>query len=453
MEELGVAMKKVITYGTFDLFHEGHYNLLKRARELGDYLIVGVTTEQYDQSRGKLNVHDTLIQRIDNVRATGFVDEVVVEDHVGQKIEDVKRFGVSTFVLGSDWIGQFDYMKEYCEVVYLPRTKDVSSSQKRIEATPIIRLGMIGCGIIADRFVRERKLVSGLTIVGVYNPHDDHAERFANRHEFEFGTNDIDEFYDKVDAVYIATPHESHFSYAKDALLHGKHVLCEKPMCLKQSEAEELFAIAEERGLVLMEALKTAYCPGFNQLVTVAKSGAIGEIIDVEAAFSRLIEDQTRREFANEDYGGAFLEYGSYTLLPIIKLLGKNYTDLSFSSIEANNGIDIYTKASLRYKRGMATCKTGIAVKTEGQLVIAGTKGYILCQSPWWLTRQFEVRYEDSTHIDSYSSTFLGSGLRYEIADFVRAIGGDLTGGYKLSRGESIAMAGVMERFLEERKN
>ena len=110
-------MKKVITYGTFDMFHEGHYNLLKRAKELGDYLIVGITTEQYDETRGKLNVVDSLITRIDNVRATGFVDEVVVEDHVGQKVEDIQKFGVDIFTVGSDWLGKFDYLKEYCEVV------------------------------------------------------------------------------------------------------------------------------------------------------------------------------------------------------------------------------------------------------------------------------------------------------------------------------------------------
>ena len=81
-------MKKVITYGTFDLFHQGHYNLLKRAKELGDYLIVGVTTEHFDESRGKVNVVDSVLERVENVRKTGFADEIILEDHIGQKIED-----------------------------------------------------------------------------------------------------------------------------------------------------------------------------------------------------------------------------------------------------------------------------------------------------------------------------------------------------------------------------
>ena len=101
-------MVKVITYGTYDLFHEGHYNLLKNAKALGDYLIVGVTSDYFDKSRGKFNVRDSLMTRIDNVRATGFADEIVVEEYFGQKIDDIKRFNVDIFTVGSDWEGYFD---------------------------------------------------------------------------------------------------------------------------------------------------------------------------------------------------------------------------------------------------------------------------------------------------------------------------------------------------------
>ena len=126
-------MKKVITYGTFDLLHQGHLNILRRARELGDYLIVGVTTPKWDQERGKLNVHDSLEQRIAAVRATGYADLIITEDYAGQKIDDVKNYGVDTFVLGSDWEGKCDYLKEFCEVVYLPRTEGISSTMLREE--------------------------------------------------------------------------------------------------------------------------------------------------------------------------------------------------------------------------------------------------------------------------------------------------------------------------------
>jgi len=124
-------MKKVITYGTFDLLHEGHLNILRRAKALGDYLIVGVTTPKWDHERGKLNVHDSLEERISAVQATGYADEIITEDYAGQKIDDIVRYNVDVFVLGSDWEGKCDYLKEYCEVVYLPRTEGISSTMLR----------------------------------------------------------------------------------------------------------------------------------------------------------------------------------------------------------------------------------------------------------------------------------------------------------------------------------
>lgn len=444
-------MKKVITYGTFDLFHEGHYNLLKRAKELGDYLIVGITTEQYDETRGKLNVVDSLITRIDNVRATGFVDEIVIEDHVGQKVEDIQKYNVDIFTVGSDWMGKFDYLKEYCEVVYLERTRNVSSTMRRGEGHPLIKLGIVGTGRIANRFPKEAKYVSGVIVTGVYNPHGEHAKEYADKFELSFWEDDYDKFLEKIDAVVIASPHETHYNYAKRALEKGKHVLCEKPMVMEKQQAVELFDLAEIHGCVLMEAIKTAYCPGFNQLITVAKSGAIGQIRDVEASFSRLTQSDMR-ERVDVKYGGAFTEFGSYTLLPILKLLGKEYKSVRFDSIKDDNGVDLYTKASFIFNEGLALSKTGVGVKTEGQLLIAGTGGYILIKSPWWLTQSFEVRYEDPNKKDVYSTKFLGDGLRYEISDFAKAILGRGNISYKLTRGESIAMAEIMEKFLNERK-
>ena len=156
-------MKKVITYGTYDLFHEGHYKLLKRAKELGDYLIVGVTTEHFDEARGKLNVVDPIMKRIENVKNTGLADMIIVEDHEGQKIEDIQKYNVDIFTVGSDWVGCFDYLKDYCKVVYLERTKDISSTMLRQENSHIQRIGIIGTGRIASRFVVEAKLVSGVS--------------------------------------------------------------------------------------------------------------------------------------------------------------------------------------------------------------------------------------------------------------------------------------------------
>ncbi len=432
-------MKKVITYGSFDLFHEGHYNILKRAKALGDYLIVGVTTEQYDESRGKLNIVDSLDKRIENVRKTGFADEIIVEDHPGQKVEDVQKYGIDIFTVGSDWTGVFDFMKQFCEVVYLERTKNVSSTILRTQNYPIIRIGVIGTGRIAVRFVPEAKYVSGVIVNSVYNVN------------LEIYTDNLEEFFENVDAVYVASPHETHYEYAKMALERGKHVLCEKPLAFRKTDAEELFRIAHEHGCVLLEAIKTAYCPGFVQMMGIAKSGVIGNICDVEACFTRLTAPEMR-ERKDVLYGGGFTEFGSHTLLPIMKLMGTNYKEVRFDSVLDEKGIDLYTKASFVYEHGMALSKSGVGVKSEGQLVISGTKGYILAESPWWLTQYFEVRFEDPSKKDRYFTKFLGQGLRYEVSDFAYMIQGHRGRSFKFTEEESIAMAGVMEKFLAKRE-
>ena len=136
-------MRTVITYGTFDLFHKGHYNILKRAKEEGDYLIVGVTGESYDAERGKLSVQDSLATRIENVKATGFADKIIVEEYLGQKIPDILKYHVDVLVIGSDWKGKFDHLKKYCEIKYLERTKDISSTQLREEKLTIYKLGIV----------------------------------------------------------------------------------------------------------------------------------------------------------------------------------------------------------------------------------------------------------------------------------------------------------------------
>jgi len=442
-------MKKVITYGTFDLFHEGHRNLLRRAKELGDYLIVGVTTEHYDLQRGKMNVVDTLLERIENVKNSGYADEIIIEDHEGQKREDIQKLGVDIFTIGSDWIGAFDYLKKYCEVVYLERTPNISSTQIRRERFPIVNIGVIGTGRIAPRFLAEAKYVSGINVRSAYNPNAVAVESFARQYKLEAYSESYEDFLNTIDAVYIASPHQTHYEYAKQAIEAGKHVLCEKPLTFSVNAAEELYNLAGVKNVILMEGIKTAYVPGFAEMINIAKSGRIGEVVDVEACFSR-ITNPDKREMTDAEYGGAFLEFGSYTLLPIFKLLGCDYEKVVFDCIQAENGVDLYSKISFRYKDGLALSKTGIGAKSEGQLVIAGTKGYILAKSPWWLTKSFEVRYEDPNQIETYTPRFLGDGLRYEISEFASRIHGHAKQGFCLTKEESIAMAGVVERFLKE---
>ena len=439
-------MIKVITYGTYDLLHQGHINLLRRAKELGDYLIVGVTSDSFDRGRGKLNVRNNVLERVEAVKATGYADEVIIEDYVGQKIDDIQKYDVDIFAIGSDWVGKFDYLNEYCKVVYLPRTEGISSTQLREETQDICKIGIIGSGRIARRFVPESKVVSGADVVAVLNPDKAQADAFA--HEFGLeAIDDFDTFVQKVDAVYIASPHLTHYDYAKRSLQAGKHVLCEIPFVLSAKEAEELYRLADEKGLVLLEASKTAFCPAFSHLVTMVKSGIIGDVVDVKASLSKMVTPPTR-ELDPTQAGGAMNEHAPLTLLAIIKLLGREYTDVNFHS-RMENGVDIFTKAVINYPHATSSITLGIGVKTEGNLVISGTKGYIYVPAPWWLTDFFEVRYEDQTKNKKFFYSFDGEGLRYEIQEFMSMIVNGRRSSYKLRRRESIAIADVLELFCK----
>ncbi len=435
---------KVITYGTYDLLHQGHINLLRRAKELGDYLIVGVTSDSFDRGRGKLNVRNNVLERVEAVKDTGYADEVIIEDYLGQKIDDIQKYDIDIFAIGSDWVGKFDYLNEYCKVVYLPRTEGISSTMLREESQEEYHLGIIGSGRIAHRFMPETKVVNGVKVVAVFNPDVKEANNFAARYDIKAYSN-FNTFIKNVDVVYVASPHLTHYDYVKRCLLADKHVLCEIPFMLNKAEALELYRLAEERNLVLMEASKTAYCPAFGHVVTLIKSGIIGDVVDVKASLSKMVEPPTR-ELDVEQAGGAMTEHAPLTLLSIIKLLGIDWHDVSFH-IKMENGVDVYTKGVINYPHATSSFTLGIGVKTEGNLVISGTKGYVYVPAPWWLTDYFEVRYEDQTKNKKYFYSYDGEGLRYEIQEFLSMIVNDRRSCYKLRRRESVAIAEIIEKF------
>lgn len=441
-------MKKVITYGTYDLLHQGHINLLRRAKELGDYLIVGVTSDSFDHGRGKLNVRNNVLERVEAVRRTGYADEIIIEDYLGQKIDDIQKYDVDIFAIGSDWKGKFDYLNEYCKVVYLPRTEGVSSTMLRAESQEIFKIGIVGSGRIAKRFVPEAKIVSGVEIVSVFNQNIVEANAFAKEFEINAYSDNYEDFLKNVDAVYVASPHLTHYNYTKHALLSGKHVLCEIPFTLSAAQAQELYDIAEKNNLVLLEASKTAFCPSFNHLVTLVKSGVIGDVVDVKASLSKMVPAPTR-ELNAKEAGGAMNEHAPLNLMAIIRLLGKDFNKVDFYS-KVENGVDIYTKVDIEYPHATSSVTLGIGVKTEGNLVISGTKGYVYVPAPWWLTDYFEIRYEDQTKNKKFFYSYDGDGLRYEIQEFMSMIVNHRKSSYKLRRSESIAIAKIIEKFNQK---
>ena len=435
----------VITYGTFDVLHQGHINLLRRAKELGDWLIVGVTTDNFDLERGKLNTRDSVMKRVQAVKDTGYADEVIIEEYKGQKIDDIQKYNVDVFAIGSDWEGYFDYLKEYCEVVYLPRTQGISSTMLR-ESQISVRIGVIGTGSIARRFVPEASFVSGNEISAAYNPDTEACRDFGRKVGIGTAASSLEELLANCDAVYVASPHYTHFEYAKAALEAGKDVFCETPFVLHLAEAKELYAIAEAKRRTLMVAHKTAYCPAFRHLVTMLKSGVIGKIVDINASVTTLTDERSVKLDHNR-FGGSMNENACFPLLPILKLLGQDVRNINFYSIMKND-VDMYTKAVFRYDNATASFQVGLGAKTEGNMVISGTKGYIYVPAPWWKTDYFEQRFEDQNLNRKCFFPFMGEGLRYEIREFISHILNPDQSLYLLTKEEILKMTQIQEDYI-----
>jgi len=412
-------MKKVITYGTYDLFHEGHYNLLKNAKALGDYLIVGVTSGDFDKNRGKLNVRDSLMTRIKNVEETGFADEIIIEEYFGQKIDDIKKYDVDIFTVGSDWKGHFDYLNEYCEVIYLDRTKGISSTE--IRNTNTIKLGCHGVEQVTARFLEEAKYVSGMDTGAVYVKNKpDYLDKLVEDYELKIYP-DQEAFYNAIDAVYIVVEPKYQFQAIMNALKHKKHVLVEFPILVTDEQLQEITDLADVNGCIFMEGLKTAYTPAFGKLIALAKSGIIGNILSVDANFTQILGKQLAEQIRLVD-GGSVNALASYPFLAFVKFLGLDYKDIQFFSRNDDQGLDMFTKILVSYENAVATSNVAISGKSEGDMIISGDKGYIYVPAPWWKTEYFEVRFEDLNMNRKYFYKFDGEGLRYEISEFIQCI-------------------------------
>ena len=442
-------MIKVITYGTYDLLHYGHIRLLERAKALGDYLIVGVTADDFDKTRGKINVQQTLMERVEAVKATGIADEIIIEEYEGQKIDDIKRYGVDIFTVGSDWVGTFDYLNEYCKVVYLDRTQGVSSSELRSENRSI-RLGIVGEGPLVTKHIDESCFVNGLEISAICSL-SDNIKDVAKRKNIVICSN-YNDLLKKCDAVYVVSHPEKHYEHIKQALENNKHVLCESPMSLSNADCTELFKYAKDKQLILMETVKTAFATAYNRLMLLVKSGKIGEVTSIEATCTSM---RDLNKSISPDYSkiwNSICAWGPTALLPVFQILGTEYCQKKTVTrlIDEKHQFDAFTKVDFIYNESVASIKVGKGVKSEGNLVISGTKGYVYVPAPWWKTDYFEIRYENPVENKRYFYQLDGEGIRYELVSFCKAI---KTGKPDSYVGEKItqAITTVMEDFYSHK--
>lgn len=440
-----IGLTKVITYGTYDLLHYGHIRLLERAKALGDYLIVGVTADDFDKTRGKINVQQSLMERIEAVRQTGIADEIIIEEYEGQKIDDIRRYDIDIFTVGSDWKGKFDYLGEYCKVIYLDRTQGVSSSEIRSEKINL-KLGIVGSSPIIGKFIRECHHVNGIEVTGIY------SQNLSDLEDDLFITQYYEELLEQVDAVYVVSLPDLHYEHIKLALKKRKHVLCEAPITLTKIQNNELFEMAKKRNCVLMDSLKTAYSTAYSRLLLLAKSGKIGRILSIDATATSLRDINEIQENQIGQTWNSICAWGPTALLPIFQLLGTEYKQKTIISkfFNKEKSFDLFSKIEFVYNDAVASVKVGKGVKSEGELIISGTKGYIYVPSPWWKTDYFEIRYENPADNKRYFYQLEGEGLRYEIVAFIKAIETGRQSSY-LDKNISDAICGVIEDFYNRK--
>ncbi len=441
-------MIKVITYGTYDLLHHGHIQLLKRAKALGDYLIVGITSDSFDKARGKINVKQSIMERIEAIKSTGLADKIIVEEYEGQKIDDIKRYDIDVFTVGSDWIGKFDYLKEYCQVIYLPRTKGISSSEIRMKERKI-RLGLIGESDVLKKFFNETKYVNGIEISGLCTQNNILKEQMKNK--IEYITDKIDNILNISDAIYILSHPKYHFNQIRKALEQNKHVLCESPIALDKRRCKFLFSLAKKNNCVLMEGIKTAYATAFNRLSLLVKSGCIGDIVSIDVTCTSL-QDIYNKEIEDlKDMWNSITSWGPTAMLPVFYLLGTRYRKMYMVSKKLNDDkdFDVFTSINFIYEHAIASVKVGKGVKSEGILIISGTKGYIYVPAPWWKTDYFEIRYENPNNNRRYFYLLEGEGIRYEIVAFIKSIETKKSNSY-ITEDITENISDVIEQFMKK---
>jgi len=258
---------------------------------------------------------------------------------------------------------------------------------------------------------------------------------------------------DSSDAVYIHSHPTLHYEQIKLALQQAKHVLCEAPISLSKKEYIELYELAKEKGCILTDALRTAYATAYSRLILLIKSGHIGKVISVDAVCTSLKNiDRTERKIFNKMWN-SITAWGPTALLPVFQILGTQYNNISIIShiIDEENQFDTFSKVEFVYSDAVASVKIGNGVKSEGELIISGTNGYIYVPAPWWKTDYFEIRYENPAENKRYFYQLDGEGIRYELFDFVKSIENSCQSLY-IDEEVTEAIIGVMEMF-EKRQN
>ena len=306
-----------------------------------------------------------------------------------------------------------------------------------------VKIGVIGTGSIATRFAEEVAHVQRTYIYSAYSPDEKELERYCDKFGITNDCESVEEMMENVDAVYIASPYLTHYQYAKMAMLSGKHVLCETPFTQTYKETQELYQLAEKKGLVLVLAWKTAFCPSFIQILDIIRQGVVGEAVELTATTTTLLGYGVTTSYNNE----RLAENAIYGLLATLKIMGSDYTKVS-NFVKGDSNRLLYYDMTMEYDDSVAHVKAGTGVKSESSMVVSGTKGYIYVPAPWWMPAYFEIRYENQNYNKKLYFPYEESGLRYEIQYFIDRIHLKPTEEF-VTKEETLMLARMAEKYLK----
>ncbi|SHI28472.1 Glycerophosphoryl diester phosphodiesterase [Butyrivibrio fibrisolvens DSM 3071] len=283
-----------------------------------------------------------------------------------------------------------------------------------------MQIGIMGTGSTAEIMAEIVSKSREYDLTCIYDTRIDDAQAFAKRFHVGTSTFDMDVVAGSCDIVYISAENSCREELVRKMLDEGKHILCQAPISMSKKTAEELYDMAADKGLVLMETTGSLYTPGFAKLIEILKSGVIGSVMDIEVSFSRLIPTNEREHTFPE--GGSFETFGNFVLSPVLRILGTEYRDAYINAVYGLNGIDTYTKVTLKYDHAQATVKTATAVMSDDALTITGSMGCIYVKSPWYLMRKFTIKsYDDKNNATIYNECD-GNGFTYDLAEFRRRV-------------------------------
>ena len=284
-----------------------------------------------------------------------------------------------------------------------------------------------------------------MEVTAVYDPDPQKVTKFCRGKGSLERLEKEEQIYTGCDAVFINSYADEHYRQILAALDAGCHVICNPPMFLSMTEADECYRKADEKGLVLFEGVKTLYFPAFEHMLLLVKSGVIGAVKDIDVSCSQIPE--AMEQVSKNKYLGSFYDWGTTAMLPIIKIYEAECLDSQMINFQKDD-FSYFTRGLLRYQNATASVKVGKGMKVEGELIITGTKGYLYVPAPWWKTEYFEVRSEDLRNVKKYFYSYEGSGLRYMIYSFLHAIN-DPERGLQHTRTEVLRATKQLEKFHE----